>query len=117
MEQPPWWQRGVIYQIYPRSWMDSNGDGVGDLPGILARLDHLTWLGVDAVWISPVYPSPGADLGYDVAGYTAIHPLFGTRPQLAQPRGPVGDARHPAVLVGARGGRVPDRRALAAGRG
>ena len=51
MEQPPWWQRGVIYHIYPRSWMDSDGDGVGDLPGILARLDHLTWLGVDAVWI------------------------------------------------------------------
>ena len=68
MEQPPWWQRGVIYQIYPRSWMDSNGDGIGDLPGILARLDHLTWLGVDAVWISPVYPSPGADLGYAEAG-------------------------------------------------
>jgi Alpha amylase, catalytic domain len=60
MEQPPWRQRGVIYQIYPRSWMDSDGDRVGDLPGLLARLHHLTWLGVDAVWISPVYPSPGA---------------------------------------------------------
>ena len=58
MAQPPWWQRGVIYHIYPRSWMDSDGDGVGDLSGILARLDHLTWLGVAAAWISPVYPSP-----------------------------------------------------------
>src|SRR5215218_979395 len=78
MEQPPWWQRGVIYQIYPRSWMDSDGDGVGDLPGLLVRLHHLTWLGVDAVWISPVYPSPDADLGYDVVDYTAIDPVFGT---------------------------------------
>src|SRR5215218_5824223 len=209
VEQPAWWQRGVIYQIYPRSWMDSDGDGVGDLPGILARLDHLTWLGVDAVWISPVYPSPGADLGYDVADYTAIDPLFGTMDDMERlitaaherglrvlldwvpnhtsdqhpwfqasrsgrddpkrdwyiwrdpapdggpptnwvgyagqsawcwdeatgqyyyrffldaqpdlnwrnPRGPVGHARHPAVLAGAGGGRVPNRRALAAGRG
>jgi alpha-glucosidase len=78
MDAPPWWQRGVIYHIYSRSWMDADGDGVGDLPGILSRLDHLTWLGVDAFWISPVYPSPGADLGYDVADYTAIDPLFGT---------------------------------------
>ena len=73
-----WWQRGVIYQIYPRSFQDSNGDGVGDLPGITRRLDYLRWLGVDAVWISPIYPSPMKDFGYDVADYCAIHPLFGT---------------------------------------
>jgi alpha-glucosidase len=73
-----WWQKGVIYQIYPRSFMDSNGDGVGDLPGIFARLAYLQWLGVDAVWLSPIYPSPMADFGYDVADYTGIEPLFGT---------------------------------------
>lgn len=73
-----WWQKGVIYQIYPRSFMDSNGDGVGDLPGIQSRLDFLKWLGVDAVWLSPIYPSPMADFGYDVADYTGIEPLFGT---------------------------------------
>jgi alpha-glucosidase len=73
-----WWQRGTIYQIYPRSFMDSNGDGVGDLPGILARLDHLRALGVDAVWISPIFPSPMKDFGYDVSNYTDVHPLFGT---------------------------------------
>src|SRR5689334_19726128 len=73
-----WWQRGVIYQIYPRSFQDSNGDGVGDLPGIVARLDYLEWLGVDAVWLSPIYPSPMADFGYDISNYTDIDPLFGT---------------------------------------
>jgi alpha-glucosidase len=73
-----WWQRGVIYQIYPRSFQDSNGDGVGDLPGILSRLDYLEWLGVDAVWLSPIYPSPMADFGYDISNYTDIDPLFGT---------------------------------------
>jgi alpha-glucosidase len=73
-----WWQRGIIYQVYPRSFMDSNGDGVGDLAGVISRLDYLRWLGVDAVWISPIYPSPMKDFGYDVADYTAIHPLFGT---------------------------------------
>ena len=73
-----WWRDAVIYQIYPRSWRDSGRDGVGDLPGILSRLDHLTRLGVDAVWISPIYPSPMADFGYDVSDYTGVDPLFGT---------------------------------------
>ena len=75
---PLWWQRGVIYQIYPRSFMDSNGDGLGDLPGMLQRLEYLQWLGVDALWLSPIFPSPMADFGYDVADYTAIDPRFGT---------------------------------------
>ncbi len=72
-----WWQSGVIYQIYPRSFQDSNGDGIGDLAGIEARLDHLSTLGVDAIWLSPVFPSPMADFGYDVADYCGIDPLFG----------------------------------------
>jgi alpha-glucosidase len=74
----PWWQRGVVYQIYPRSFQDTDGDGVGDLEGIRRRLDHLVWLGVDALWISPIFPSPMADFGYDVADYCDIDPLFGT---------------------------------------
>jgi alpha-glucosidase len=78
MTEPLWWQRGVIYQVYPRSFQDSNGDGVGDLPGIESRLDALVELGVDAIWISPIYPSPQADFGYDVADYTGIDPRFGT---------------------------------------
>jgi alpha-glucosidase len=73
-----WWQRGTIYQIYPRSFQDSNGDGVGDLNGIFERLDYCTRLGVDALWLSPIYPSPMADFGYDVSDYTDIDPLFGT---------------------------------------
>lgn len=73
-----WWQQGVVYQIYPRSFMDSNGDGVGDLQGIISKLDYLQWLGIDAVWVSPVYPSPMADFGYDISDYTSIHPLFGS---------------------------------------
>ena len=73
-----WWKRGVIYQIYPRSFQDTNGDGIGDLKGITARLDYLTWLGIDAIWISPIYPSPMADFGYDVSDYCNIDPLFGS---------------------------------------
>ncbi len=73
-----WWKRGIIYQIYPRSFQDSNDDGCGDLNGILQQLDYLEWLGVHALWISPIFPSPMKDFGYDIADYTAIHPLFGT---------------------------------------
>ena len=62
-----WWTRAVVYQVYPRSFMDSNGDGIGDLGGILQRLDHLADLGVDVLWLSPVYPSPQADNGYDIS--------------------------------------------------
>ena len=72
-----WWQRGVLYQIYPRSFQDGNGDGVGDLPGIISRLDYLVWLGVKALWLSPIYPSPMVDFGYDVSDYCDIDPLFG----------------------------------------
>jgi glycosidase len=73
----PWWQNAVVYQIYPRSFQDSDGDGVGDLAGIERRLDHLTWLGVDALWLSPIYPSPLADMGYDVSDYEAVDPVYG----------------------------------------
>jgi alpha-glucosidase len=78
-QTPLWWQRGVIYQIYPRSFCDTNGDGVGDLPGITRHLDYLTeTLGLEAIWISPFFPSPMADFGYDVSDYTGVDPLFGT---------------------------------------
>ncbi|MGN6528518.1 MAG: alpha-amylase family glycosyl hydrolase [Burkholderiaceae bacterium] len=76
--QDTWWRRGVIYQVYPRSFQDSDGDGIGDLRGIRRRLAHLAELGVDAAWISPIYPSPMADFGYDVADYCGIDPRFGT---------------------------------------
>jgi len=74
-----WWQTGVIYQIYPRSFMDSNGDGIGDLNSVIQRLDYLSdTLHVDAIWLSPIFPSPMHDFGYDVSDYCGIHPLFGT---------------------------------------
>jgi len=72
-----WWQRGIFYQIYPRSFQDSNGDGIGDLTGILQRLPYLSRLGADAVWLSPIFPSPMADFGYDISDYTGIDPIFG----------------------------------------
>ena len=74
-----WWQKGVIYQIYPRSYRDANGDGIGDLPGITEKLDYLAdTLGIDAIWLSPFYPSPMVDFGYDVSDYTNVDPIFGT---------------------------------------
>jgi alpha-glucosidase len=76
--QQPWWANAVVYQVYPRSFQDSDGDGIGDLAGITRRLGHLAWLGVDAVWLSPIYPSPLADMGYDVADHTAVAPEYGT---------------------------------------
>jgi len=74
----PWWKAGVLYQIYPRSFADSNADGIGDIAGIIAHLDHLAWLGVDGIWLSPVTLSPNADWGYDVSDFCAIAPEFGT---------------------------------------
>ena len=83
LSAPPWWRRGAIYQVYPRSFADSDGDGIGDLPGITAHLDHLNdgtaaSLGVEAIWLSPFYRSPMADFGYDVAGYCDVAPEYGT---------------------------------------
>ena len=72
-----WWREAVIYQIYPRSFQDTNGDGVGDLTGVIQRLEYLEWLGVDALWLSPIYPSPMADYGYDVSDYCDVDPVFG----------------------------------------
>jgi len=78
MQQPAWWHGAAIYQIYPRSFLDTNGDGVGDLPGIIERLDYVASLGVEAIWISPFFKSPMADFGYDIADYRAVDPLFGS---------------------------------------
>jgi alpha-glucosidase len=73
-----WWQKAVIYQIAPMSFQDSNGDGKGDLKGIISRLDYLEWLGIDAVWFCPIYPSPMLDFGYDITNFCDVNPLFGT---------------------------------------
>ncbi|MGD0708934.1 MAG: alpha-glucosidase [Anaerolineaceae bacterium] len=77
-QNPLWWRDGIIYQIYPRSFADSNGDGIGDLPGIIQKLDYIAELGVDAIWLSPIYPSPNVDFGYDVSNYIDVDPIYGT---------------------------------------
>ena len=74
----PWWRDAVVYQVYPRSFQDSDGDGIGDLAGIASRLEYLSWLAVDALWLSPIYPSPQADSGYDIAHHQAIDPVYGS---------------------------------------
>ena len=84
LHEDKWWQKAVIYQIYPRSFQDSNHDGIGDIPGIIQRLDYLQKLGVDAIWLSPVCRSPQDDYGYDISDYQDIDPMFGTRNDLCQ---------------------------------
>ena len=78
MENKHWWNNSVVYQIYPKSFQDSNGDGVGDLRGIINRLDYLQKLGVDVIWLNPIYKSPQVDNGYDISDYQAINPTLGT---------------------------------------
>ncbi len=76
--QREWWKEAVVYQIYPRSFNDTNGDGVGDIRGIIEKLDYIKSLGITAIWLNPIYKSPMDDMGYDIADYKAIDPLFGT---------------------------------------
>src|SRR5205085_7288971 len=73
-----WWRDGIFYQIYPRSFQDSDGDGIGDIRGVIGRLPYLKALGIDAIWLSPIFPSPMADFGYDISDYVGIDPIFGT---------------------------------------
>ena len=77
-----WWHQSVVYQVYPRSFQDTNGDGIGDLRGIISRLDYLTYLGIDTIWLSPVYESPNDDNGYDISDYEAIMAEFGTMAEM-----------------------------------
>ena len=90
-----WWRDGVLYQIYPRSYMDTNGDGVGDLRGIIDRLDHLQWLGVDGIWLDPITVSPNDDWGYDVADYCDVDPALGTLADADELVAEAARARHP----------------------
>jgi alpha-glucosidase len=98
MRGVPWWRSGVVYQIYPRSFADTDGDGIGDLEGVRQRLDHLVWLGVDAIWLSPIFRSPMADFGYDVSDYCDVDPLFGSLADLDRLVGE-GHARGLRVLL------------------
>ena len=79
---PHWWHGATLYQIYVRSWRDNDGDGYGDLRGVISGLDYLAWLGVDGIWLSPTMPSPDHDWGYDVSDYLAVHPELGTMDDL-----------------------------------
>src|SRR5215213_4865849 len=96
MSSPPWWQRGAVYQVYPRSFADGDGDGVGDLRGLRAHLDHLSDLHVQAVWLSPIFTSPMADFGYDVADFCDVDPVFGT---LAELDGLIADCHDRGIRV------------------
>ena len=78
MHEQKWWKHGTIYQIWPASYKDSNGDGVGDIPGILSKLDYIKSLGVDIIWLSPMYDSPQDDMGYDISDYNKVYPPYGT---------------------------------------
>ena len=96
MADAPWWREAVIYQVYVRSFADSDGDGLGDLPGVRSRLPYLQRLGVDAVWLNPFYPSPQADAGYDVADYRDVDPRFGS---LGDADGLIADAHALGIRV------------------
>ncbi|HYI82084.1 MAG TPA: alpha-amylase family glycosyl hydrolase, partial [Acetobacteraceae bacterium] len=105
-----WWRGAVLYQIYPRSFQDSDGDGIGDLPGLVDRLDHIAALGVDAIWVCPFYPSPQRDFGYDVADHCAVDPAFGRLEDVDR----LIDAAHARglrVLLDLVGGHTSDRHA------
>ena len=98
MPTDPWWKSAVVYQIYPRSFADSNGDGCGDLQGVIDHVDHLAWLGVDGIWMNPITPSPNADWGYDVSDYTSVEPELGDLEALARLVEAAGE-RHIRVLL------------------